>query len=111
MEEVFYYKLVRDKTPELIEKSGGKVNCRTLNDMEFKQALKDTLCEKTYEIQRAETNEEIAMVIADITTINAMLMNCIDMDDEDLIDYANKKIIEKGFYDDRKFLISVSKEN
>lgn len=110
MEETFYYKLVRDKTPEIIEKNGGKANCRTLSDMEFKQALKDTLCEKAYELQKAETNEEIGVIIADITTINAALMGCIEMEDDDLIDCVNKKILEKGFYDDRKFLISIEKK-
>lgn len=110
MEETFYYKLVRDKTPEIIEKNGGKANCRTLSDMEFKQALKDTLCEKAYDIQKAETNEEIGMIIADVMTITAALGICIDMDEDDLITYTNNKIIEKGFYEDRKFLISVEKK-
>lgn len=110
MEETFYYKLVRDKTPEIIEKNGGKVNCRILSDMEFKQALKDTLCEKAYELQRAETNEEIGMIITDLITINASLIDCIGMEEDDLIDCVNKKIEEKGFYNDRKFLISVEKK-
>lgn len=110
LEEKYYYRLVRDKVPELIEKSGKKATCRTLNDIEYKQALKDILVEKAYDIQKAETNEEIGMIIADITTINAALMGCIEMEDDDLIDCVNKKIIEKGFYEDRKFLISVEEK-
>lgn len=110
LEEKYYYRLVRDKVPELIEKSGKKATCRILNDIEYKQALKDILVEKAYDIQRAETNEEIGMIIADIMTITAALGICIDMDEDDLIDYTNKKIIEKGFYEDRKFLISVEEK-
>lgn len=110
IEEKYYYRLVRDKVPELIEKSGKKATCRTLNDIEYKQALKDVLVEKAYDIQRAETNEEIGMIIADIMTITAALGICIDMDEDDLITYTNKKIIEKGFYEDRKFLISVEEK-
>ncbi len=55
-----YNKLVRDRIPELIEESGRKQVSRTLNEVEYEQALMDKIVEEIEEYRVSKNEEEIA---------------------------------------------------
>lgn len=55
-----YNKLVRDRVPELIEESGRKQVSRTLNEVEYEQALMDKIVEEIEEYRISKNEEEIA---------------------------------------------------
>ena len=55
-----YNKLVRDRVPELIEESGRKQVSRTLNEVEYEQALMDKIVEEIEEYRVSKNEEEIA---------------------------------------------------
>ncbi|MDR1486338.1 MAG: nucleoside triphosphate pyrophosphohydrolase [Planctomycetaceae bacterium] len=60
MTKIIYNKLIRDKIPEVIEKSGKSSKIRILNKSEYPQALKDKLLEEVNEFIGDDTVEELA---------------------------------------------------
>lgn len=58
-----YNKLVRDRIPEIIEKSGKKAITRTLTDEEFKVFLEKKLDEEVAEFHESKDFKEIADII------------------------------------------------
>ncbi len=58
-----YDKLVRDKIPAIIEKSGKKAITRTLNDDEYKIYLEKKLDEEVAEFHESKDFKEIADII------------------------------------------------
>lgn len=55
-----YYKLVRDKIPEIIAATGNTCTMRTLSKVEYMQALDEKLYEEMDEYQMAHEVEELA---------------------------------------------------
>lgn len=64
-----YNKLVRDKIPEIIEKSGKKAITRTLTDEEFKEYLEKKLDEEVAEFHKEKSLEELIDVLEVISAI------------------------------------------
>ena len=56
-------KLVRDKIPELIERSGKKPIYRILNEAEYKEALEKKLDEEVAEWHESKSLEELIDII------------------------------------------------
>jgi len=57
---IIHNKLVRDKIPEIINKSGKTAVCRTLSDEEYLQTLDQKLTEELDEYLKDQSMEEIA---------------------------------------------------
>ncbi len=57
---ITHNKLVRDKIPEIIEKSGKTAVCRTLSDEEYLEMLDQKLTEELDEYLKDQSMEEIA---------------------------------------------------
>lgn len=55
-----YYKLVRDRIPEIIESDGKSCICETLSDMEYLNLLDEKLNEELLEYQESKSLEELA---------------------------------------------------
>lgn len=62
-------KLVRDKIPEIIEKSGKKASCYTLNEDEYIKELDKKLNEECAEYQADKSIEELADMLEVIYAI------------------------------------------
>lgn len=68
-------KLVRDKIPEIIDRSQKKYECKILSRTEFIEALQDKIVEEAGEIAKASNSEEIIQEIADLyEVIDTLLM-------------------------------------
>lgn len=61
-----YNKLVRDRIPEVIEKTGKELSSRVLENDEYEIELKKKLSEELTEYNEAKTNEEAVEELADI---------------------------------------------
>ena len=64
-----YNKAIRDKIPEIIEKSGNNCNVKTLSDNEFLAELEKKLGEEVTEYQENKSLEELADILEVINRI------------------------------------------
>ena len=55
-----FYKLVRDRIPEIIEADGKTCVCETLSDKEYIRLLNEKLSEELAEYQESKSLEELA---------------------------------------------------
>lgn len=102
-----YNKLVRDRIPEIIEKSGKGYLTALLTDDEFVQVLKEKLKEETTELIEAQSNQEVTEEAADVLELLHAIakVNGVSMEEIEKIRQEKKK--QSGGFDDRIFLTEV----
>lgn len=69
MAEIKYHKLVRDKIPEIIEKSGKNCETEVLSDIEYLNMLDAKLEEELKEYYQDKSIEELADLLEVIFTV------------------------------------------
>ncbi|GAA0719801.1 nucleoside triphosphate pyrophosphohydrolase [Clostridium malenominatum] len=87
-----YNKLVRDKIPEVIEKSGKKCEAEVVSKEEHYIRLKEKLKEEVDEFLEAENIEELA----DIYEVIAALASFVGKGEVELMEVREKKREERG---------------
>lgn len=103
-----YNKLVRDNIPAAIEGSGKIAHYRTLDDDgEYEQALLDKLIEEANEVKSAVKRNHLIEEIGDVMSVIYALLRLRDIDEDEVIDSANKKAEDKGWFLGRYFLEAV----
>jgi predicted house-cleaning noncanonical NTP pyrophosphatase (MazG superfamily) len=102
-----YNKLVRDRIPEIIKKSGKQPIYRTLNDAEMKGALKAKLVEETQELVNAETKEQMLEEIADVTEVLLGIMRVHKITLSEIRNMGASKAVVKGVFSKGYFLEEV----
>lgn len=65
-----YNKLVRDRIPEIIERSGKKPFCRVLNDADYVKELEKKLDEEVAEFHERKNIEELVDIMAVIEALS-----------------------------------------
>lgn len=93
-----YNKLVRDRIPELIQKSGFQYDITTLSEPEYRQALKDKLLEEAQEVAQAPPGE-LVQELADLLEVIAALMEAYGIEDERILLERDHKRAEKGGFE------------
>ena len=102
-----YNKLVRDRIPEIIAKSGKAVKFKALTEQEHEEALKDKLLEEVNEFLAAETENEIIEELADIQEVLDTISGLQMFRHQNVRDKQTSKKHEKGGFYKRYFLESV----
>ena len=92
MKKTTYNKLVRDKIPEIIKKSGHKPIVYTADDEEYIKRLYDKLIEEIEEFKKNPSSEELA----DILEVCDAIMMYYGISSEDVKEIKNKKFKERG---------------
>lgn len=103
---MFHCKLVRDKIPEIIEKSGKNLTFKYLDDEQFEIALERKLDEEVKEYHESKDVEELA----DILEVVIALAELNGLTFADLVDLQTKKAVKKGGFSKKIFLIAVSED-
>ena len=103
---MFYCKLVRDKIPEIIEKSGKNLIFNYLDDESFEIALERKLDEEVKEYHESKDVEELADILEVVTTLAKLK----GLSFADLVDLQTKKAVKKGGFSKKVYLIAVSEE-
>jgi len=93
-------KLVRDKIPEIIEKSGKTPVIHTAKDKEYWEELKNKLNEEVNEFLEEENKEELADIIEVIHTIS----DYKQFNMEEIKSLRKQKSEERGGFKDRIIL-------
>ena len=102
-----YNKLVRDKIPEIIEKSGEKAIIKILEDNEYRASLIEKAKEELWEVKTAESIDETKAELADLFEVVRALSEYNGFSLSQIIEEADKKASERGGFSERIFLIGV----
>ncbi|WKA50725.1 nucleoside triphosphate pyrophosphohydrolase [Planococcus liqunii] len=102
-----YNKLVRDRIPEVIEKTGKELSSRILEEKEYEIELKKKLSEELAEYKEAKTNEEAVEELADILELLYAATKIHGSSFEGLEKIRRAKAEKRGGFEKRIFLIEV----
>ncbi|MBX9975191.1 nucleoside triphosphate pyrophosphohydrolase [Cytobacillus firmus] len=102
-----YNKLVRDRIPEIIERSGKKYTTRVLDQTEYIKELKKKSFEELEEYTNAENDEEALEELADLLEIIYALAETHGASIEKVEELRKQKAEERGGYKEKMFLIEV----
>lgn len=102
-----YNKLVRDRIPEVIEKTGKQFLSRILEEKEYEIELKKKLGEELKEYNEAKTNEEAVEELADILELLHAATKIHDSSFDELEKVRKAKAEKRGGFEKRIFLIEV----
>ena len=103
MPTITHNKLVRDKIPEIIEKSGKTAHCRVLENEEYLAELDRKLNEECAEYQADKSIEEMADVLEVLYAITEARGYSV----EELERVRVAKAEKRGGFSDRIFLEKV----
>lgn len=104
MKKNMYQKLVRDRVPELIEKSNKTCVVRILDDTEYVECLKAKLFEETKEYLESENNQEATEELADLIEVIYALANTHDVSSERLEQIRLNKLKPRGAFENKVYL-------
>jgi len=103
-----YNKLVRDKIPKAIERSGKAFQTRILSDNEYKQVLQKKLQEELEEYISAPNDQNAIEELADILELIHAITATHGSSMEELEQVRIKKLTDRGGFKDKVFLIEVA---
>ena len=95
-----YDKLIRDKIPEIIEKSGRRCKTEVLSDEECLRYLNKKLLEEANEYLESEEIEELA----DLEEVLRAILKLRSVSYEEFEELRNKKSDERGSFDKKLLL-------
>lgn len=99
-----YNKLIRDKIPEIIEKSGAIPKIFELTDEQFKIALKEKLVEEARELLAAKTNEDLLNELSDASQLLESIALNNNLSLAQVEKRKEKKKEERGGFEKKLFL-------
>jgi len=101
-----YNKLVRDRIPEIIEKSGKKAIVEELGNQAYKKCLDEKLGEELREYLAGDSVDELA----DLVEIVYAILKYKGVDFKDFERIRKRKAEERGAFDKRLLLKEVVEE-
>lgn len=106
-EDGVYNKLVRDKIPEIIKKTGKLPVCRVVGEDEYAKLLTEKLWEEVREFVGSGKTEELA----DILEVVKALATCRGITLDQIVKLAEEKAHERGSFSNRIFLERVIEDS
>lgn len=102
-----YRKLVRDKVPEILEKSGKNFEVETLNHDRYIIELRKKLQEELLEYLEAANPEDAVEKLAEMLEVMYHLSDVHETTMEEIEALRVKKKEENGSFEEKVFLIKV----
>lgn len=102
-----YNKLVRDKIPQVIEKTNKQFSTRILSKEEYIVEVKKKMNEELEEYQEAATNEEAVEELVDLLELVHAAVQIHGATIEQLEEVRRAKAEKRGGFEKRIFLIEV----
>lgn len=97
-------KLWRDKAVELTEQMGSKVYWHRLDDIEYDKQLRSKLLEESQEVFSATSHKDLTNELADVVEVMQALCAANNISWDEVIAAQNKKRLERGGFEGRKFV-------
>ena len=100
-------KLVRDLIPEIIRKSGRHAKVQYLSGVDLAGGLVAKLCEEAAEV-KAAIGDRASLVdeLADLTEVMSALMTTQGIQQQEVLDAAERKASRRGRYETGAWLIN-----
>ena len=108
MARKYYNKLIRDKVPEQIERSGGEYEVRTLSPKEFRNELYRKLGEEAQEVITASVGSSRTALLEELADLEAVLTEIRSLEqvsDEEIRYVLARNVERKGGFAQRLYLI------
>ncbi len=102
-----YYKLVRDRIPEIIRQSGNECEVVILSETEYRQALRHKLIEEAGEVAEANGDELVAE-LADLHEVIDALMLSYGISGDRILEAQVKRKEERGSFTQKIMLLRTS---
>jgi predicted house-cleaning noncanonical NTP pyrophosphatase (MazG superfamily) len=99
-----YNKLVRDKIPGIIKLNGGVPKCMSLDETEFRKALKIKMTEEAKELLEANSASDILNELADVEELVTALAENYSLSLEEVENHRLNKLRERGGFEKKLFL-------
>ncbi|WP_406944163.1 phosphoribosyl-ATP pyrophosphohydrolase [Halobacillus sp. SY10] len=106
-----YNKLVRDKIPDIIAKSGKSYEIQHLSDKAYVKELERKLVEETEEYLETGNDEESVEELADFLELVRALAVRHGCSFDELEDVRRRKAEERGAFKERIYLVEVEDES
>lgn len=97
-------KLVRDKVPEIIKKSGRNPDFKKLKPSEFRRQLFRKLGEEIREFRGAKTTKDKTEEMADIFEVLRGLCDINNINIDEVVETGKTKRVEKGGFEQMLYL-------
>ncbi len=104
MKKYFHNKLIRDKIPQIIEKSNESYEVRVMGEKEFEKELKKKLIEEARELTTTE-NDDLVNEMADVLELLKSIANYYKIDFKLVEEKQVKKKEERGGFEKKLFLV------
>ena len=108
MKKIYYRKLVRDKIPEVIKKSGGDFETYKLAKKEFEKELLKKVGEESDGLLTAKTKEELISEMADIVEVIEEIKRFKKITSQQVENARKANFRRKGGFKKRLFLVCAS---
>lgn len=105
-----YNKLIRDRIPEIIEKSGRNYNLEVLDENRYASELKKKLQEEVKEYLLTDTNVQALEELADILEVIYCLAQIHGETIQEVEEIRREKAVLRGSFEKRLFLIDVDEK-
>lgn len=102
-----YNKLVRDRIPEIIEKSGKKFRTEILDSNTYEKELRVKLREEMDELLKSDTTDELVEEMADLLEVVYALGRHVGVKPDEVERVRQKKQAKRGGFQERILLIDV----
>lgn len=113
MKKIKYDKLIRDKIPEIIEKSGKKCVFEVMDDETYMDKLSAKLKEELAEVETElkNNNDEAAIKeLADLQEVILAIVDAIGVDRESFERIRKSKVASNGAFEKKLLLKEVIEE-
>lgn len=105
-----YNKLVRDRIPEIIEKTGKRFTTRILSDKEYIEELRKKTYEELDEYMNTTDKESTIEELADVLEILHALSEAHGSSIDEVETIRKEKAEKRGGFKEKIFLIEVEDE-
>lgn len=108
MKRVRVGKLVRDKIPALIEKSGDRSTTQILSKRGYVRELKRKAIEEAKEVSNAKTPTEVITELADLKEVLSALSKTAGISEREITKIQRSRRTSRGGFEKRLYLESVT---
>ncbi|MCM3491156.1 nucleoside triphosphate pyrophosphohydrolase [Alkalihalophilus pseudofirmus] len=102
-----YHKLIRDRIPQIIEKSGKSYRTEILNAERYEQELRLKLQEEMNEVLNARSRVEILGELADLVEVIHAFGDLYQLSPKEIEAQRQLKFEERGGFEKRIYLVDV----
>lgn len=105
IKKIYYYKLVRDKVPEIIEKSGGTAKFKKLTSKQFEKELLKKVGEESSALPAIKSKKELVGELADIFAVTDEIKKFKKITEKQIKTAMKANMDKKGGFKKKLYLV------